>query len=86
MGCKQCKKSKLGIFKLKYIKNFLTFLFTNIKFGWKRVSFNAYMERKLVCAACPFFDRESGRCLDCGCWINNKAKWVSESCPQGKWR
>ena len=85
MGCKQCNK-KNKIFKWKYIKNFLNFLFVNIKSGFKSVSFKEYHSRKAICTGCMFYDAGSNRCTDCGCWIENKAKWKSEDCPQGFWK
>ena len=84
MGCNKCNKKSV-IFKLSYIRNFFKFLFTNIKLGFKKVGYDKYLERKAICRGCPFFNSEAGRCMDCGCWINTKAKFKSETCPQGYW-
>lgn len=45
-------------------------------------------ERYDTCKACPFFDAESKRCQDCGCFMEAKT-WVGGDpdmlCPQKKW-
>ena len=45
-------------------------------------------ERYATCKACPFFDAESKRCKDCGCFMEAKT-WVGGNpdtlCPQKKW-
>ena len=45
-------------------------------------------ERYDMCKACPFFDEESKRCKDCGCFMEAKT-WVGgdpkKLCPQKKW-
>jgi hypothetical protein len=86
MGCKDCKKKKLGIFRWKYIKNFVKFLYQNIKSGFKQVSFSEFNNRLSICKACVFFNHEEFRCNECGCFLNNKAKFKNEDCPQGYWR
>ena len=86
MGCKDCKKKKLGIFKWKYIKNFSKFLYQNIKSGFKLVSYDEYNNRLSICKACVFYNHEETRCNDCGCFLLNKAKFKNEDCPQGYWR
>ena len=85
MGCKNCNK-KMKIFKWKYMKNFLKFLFANIKSGFQAVSFKEYQNRQAICRGCMYYDITSNRCIDCGCWIENKAKWKSEDCPQNFWK
>lgn len=85
MGCKSCKKDKLG-FKVKYIKNFLRFLFLNIKSGFKMVGYEDYQNRLFICHGCIFYNEGLERCTDCGCWVTNKAKYKTEDCPQGYWR
>jgi len=87
MGCKDCQKNKkLKIFKWKYMKNFLRFLYQNVKSGFKQVSYDEYNNRLALCKACIFYNHEQARCNDCGCYVRNKAKFKTEFCPQGFWR
>jgi topoisomerase IA-like protein len=39
--------------------------------------------RLAVCETCEF--REGKRCGKCGCYLEKKASWSSESCPENKW-
>lgn len=45
-------------------------------------------ERYDTCKACPFFNPESKRCNDCGCFMEAKT-WIGGDpdmlCPQKKW-
>ena len=54
-----------------------------------KVSAEVREERYDTCKACPFFDAESKRCKDCGCFMEAKT-WVGGDpnmlCPQKKWR
>ena len=53
-----------------------------------KVSSEIREERYDTCKACPFFDAESKRCNDCGCFMEAKT-WVGGDpdmlCPQKKW-
>jgi len=53
-----------------------------------KVSAEIREERYDTCKACPFFDAESKRCNDCGCFMEAKT-WVGGDpnmlCPQKKW-
>jgi len=53
-----------------------------------KVSNEIREERYDTCKACPFFDAESKRCKDCGCFMEAKT-WVGGDpnmlCPQKKW-
>lgn len=53
-----------------------------------RVSKEVREERYETCKACPFFDPESKRCKDCGCFMEAKT-WVGGDpntlCPKQKW-
>jgi len=44
--------------------------------------------RLAVCAACPLLLLPSRRCRhpDCGCWVEEKAGWATEECPENCWR
>jgi len=39
--------------------------------------------RLAVCEPCEF--REDKKCGICGCYLEKKASWSSESCPENKW-
>lgn len=41
--------------------------------------------RRVICETCPRFAKETGRCLECGCWRQFKTWLRSESCPLKKW-
>jgi hypothetical protein len=41
--------------------------------------------RILTCIHCDLFDEQSARCTECGCFIETKSKFTTESCPLGKW-
>ena len=53
-----------------------------------KVSTEIREERYDTCKACPFFNAESKRCNDCGCFMEAKT-WVGGDpdtlCPQKKW-
>ncbi len=53
-----------------------------------KVSEEIRNERYDTCKACPFFNPESKRCNDCGCFMEAKT-WVGGDpdmlCPQKKW-
>lgn len=53
-----------------------------------KVSSEVREERYDTCKACPFFNAESKRCNDCGCFMEAKT-WVGGDpdtlCPQKKW-
>ena len=53
-----------------------------------KVSSEVREERYNTCKACPFFNAESKRCNDCGCFMEAKT-WVGGDpdtlCPQKKW-
>ena len=53
-----------------------------------KVSSEIREERYDMCKACPFFNAESKRCTDCGCFMEAKT-WVGGDpkvlCPQKKW-
>ena len=85
MGCKSCRKG-LAIFKWRYFKNFIKFLWFGYKSKFKTVSFKEYNNRKAICHGCMWYDAGSERCTDCGCWVTKKAKYKHEDCPQGFWR
>jgi len=53
--------------------------------GFKSVNQEEYSIRINICNQCNLF--QNGRCHheNCGCFINKKAWWASENCPENKW-
>lgn len=53
-----------------------------------KVSEEIRNERYDTCKSCPFFNPESKRCNDCGCFMEAKT-WVggdpNQLCPQKRW-
>jgi len=49
----------------------------------KTVSNDVYKFRLNICNVCK--DKCGKTCCICGCYINKKAKWSTESCPKNKW-
>jgi hypothetical protein len=76
---------KMPVFKWRYIKNFFRFIYTSFRERFERVSFSVYQERLSICQSCPFLHYKERRCTDCGCWVDNKAKWKYEACPKEYW-
>jgi hypothetical protein len=72
---------------LRKAANFGKAVVMHVADGGKHVSDEVYLARLSVCANCPSFDPEKLRCKErtCGYRLKTKARWRSESCPQGKW-
>ena len=51
------------------------------KSGFRVVDQAEFLRRKAICAACPNWRPESGRCTLCGCNTNAKLRSAAESCP-----
>lgn len=49
--------------------------------GFQEVDTATYVYRMDLCAKCPNYHAESGRCRLCGCLMETKAKWAEQSCP-----
>lgn len=52
--------------------------------GLAKVTDEAYEERLKICAGCDKLTAARD-CSLCGCPVDLKASWQSESCPAGKW-
>jgi hypothetical protein len=66
-----------------------TFLKAAVKIaasGFETVSEKTYQDRLNTCAACPLLGTKEKRCTSCGCWVEKKAAFVVERCPEGKWK
>lgn len=44
-----------------------------------------YQRRLKLCGTCDLFEKGTGRCMSCGCFMTYKAKMRSQQCPTGKW-
>lgn len=67
----------LGVAAIKHVKS-----------GFKAIPEEEKQKRMEICRSCEFIDNnkpENPRCHQCGCFLNIKAGWESESCPIGKW-
>jgi hypothetical protein len=49
-----------------------------------KVSVDTHKARVSKCYSCPSL-LITGNCSICGCFVKDKAKYVGESCPDGKW-
>ncbi len=49
-----------------------------------KVTQSLYDKRTAICSLCPK-KMITGNCSVCGCFVSDKAKYVGESCPLGKW-
>lgn len=59
----------------------------HVAHGTREVSDAVYRERLLVCESCSSCDTSRMVCREqsCGCYVQIKARWESESCPLKKW-
>lgn len=66
-------------------KNFGVAVANHAMDGFKKVTYDEYNSRIIICNNCERF--ENGRCKHpkCGCFVAIKARWVSENCPEKKW-
>lgn len=53
--------------------------------GFKKTSYSERMQRMEVCLKCPHSINKWFECDVCGCPIEDKSKWKSETCPQNRW-
>lgn len=67
------------------VKNFTKALARHVRDGGKIASEEERQRRLGICRSCVYY--RDGRCRHsgCGCNLERKAAWQSESCPLGKW-
>ena len=70
---------------LQMSKNLATSTIKHLANGAAAASPDQQKLRLSICESCDLFDADSKRCNSCGCFVNIKATWASESCPEGKW-
>lgn len=63
----------------------LRFLYALIKYIFigEHVTSEEYSKRISICNSCKHLNKN--KCGLCGCYVNNKSKWSTESCPINKW-
>lgn len=44
----------------------------------------SFLSRKSTCDACSW-KHPTGRCCECGCFLESKQRLAFEACPVGKW-
>lgn len=62
--------------------------FTHFLNGSPIVSDSVLKERIAICEVCPLFRSTDRMCLECGCYMDMKAKLADVSCPleEPKWK
>lgn len=70
-------------------KNLAEFSFELVKRAMQSealfVSDKIQNERMKICKSCEKYDETQNRCIECGCWLNQKTKFALDSCPLKKW-
>ena len=67
------------------MKRVLRFIWALVKYilvGGK-VNQEVYDDRLNACHSCEHL--KDNQCGICGCYVKQKAKWSTESCPKNKW-
>ena len=75
-----CNKSILDKTK-SFLKSSLSYAMS----GFKNVTDNQKKERLNICESCDKINKENKTCSECGCYLDIKTGWATESCPLGKW-
>ncbi len=47
---------------------------------------NLFNERLEICKSCDKYDSDQKRCIECGCFLETKARIILDSCPLEKWK
>ena len=74
--------------KPKKLKKMSNFALAAAKFaagGFIKSTKEVYSARVLTCLACKQYNVDNDECNICGCPIETKASWSTESCPKDKW-
>jgi hypothetical protein len=76
---------------LKQGKNLAKFTLNLVKYIHENqgkglfVSDETFNKRLDICKTCDKYDEMQQRCVECGCFLNEKATLSFEKCPLGKW-
>lgn len=70
---------------MRRIGRFLKALFRWAVYGhFDTVPVSLYAARLRECGQCGYLDGKEC-CSVCGCVVRVKARWTTESCPEGRW-
>jgi hypothetical protein len=72
--------------KIKKITNFTIAAAKFAAGGFIKSSKELYQSRVLTCLSCRYYNSTKDECNICGCPIEVKAEWKTESCPKNKWK
>jgi len=78
-------------FRIK-LKNFIKALWFHIGYGLPKCTQDQINHRFMICLNCEFYDKSNTECLQCGCNISpkkkflNKLAWADQKCPIDKWK
>lgn len=53
--------------------------------GFKNLTDTQKQERLNICESCDSMNKDNKTCNECGCYLDIKTGWATESCPLGKW-
>lgn len=53
--------------------------------GQPPISAEEKAARIAICEECEFFVTADRRCAKCGCWVEAKAAFRTQQCPENKW-
>lgn len=51
-----------------------------------KVTEEVYNQRISTCMGCDYLEKQSIRCMKCGCFMKTKAAFKKSYCPIGKWK
>lgn len=77
------KKDRASLMVKSY--NYLKAVSKRVLSGFENVNETTYYDRVHCCSRCPEFIHEHKECSVCGCPVETKASWKTETCPKGKW-
>ena len=84
--CPFCEYEEVN--KLNFLdkaKSFTNSVYKFTKSGFHRVSQEQKQERLNICESCDKMNKDNKTCNECGCYLDIKTGWATESCPLGKW-
>lgn len=66
--------------------NFLKASYRHARGNFEKADAATYYDRVHACSRCDKYDDQNNSCGVCGCPVAEKASWLSENCPKGKWK
>lgn len=76
---------------MQRFKTFIKALLWHIYSGCPKSTQTIIDNRFLICQQCDLYDIINHQCLECGCNISNKKRflnklaWLDQKCPLNKW-